>query len=121
MSIITPWNVNDTKRYAKLFQQHVITFNSHYTVVITTNQILIGHETAGLTTNRGVFAYKAGCAKQLYLLLRMYSCNMDDMLRFIDTYGFTPLPDDEYLITKTPDPDEALKGNVFKLNDGKWV
>lgn len=110
----------DTKRYAKLFKMHVEQNNSHYKVGFIPHCIFIRHETAGTNTTILTYPYKAGYVKALYLLLVCQKYNMDDFLKSIKNNGFTPFPDNEYVLRDdTPEPQEDLQRYFTKI-EGKW-
>ena len=111
---------SDCRRYARLFKQHVVEKNTGYSVVATRNKVTVNFTRGGNSDVKGIYQYKVGEAKALYMLLSLCKWNMDSFLKHIEDVGFTPFSDSEYISHSTPPPHEDFQGKYFKFVDGHW-
>lgn len=109
----------DSKRYLTLFKKHVANFNSTYSVKANRTNIILSEEVFGSYVERGVYDYKVGVIKKLYMLILHYR-NVELLIEWLNHNELSPFSDSEYIEVETPPPDDAVIHTCRKDADDKW-
>lgn len=109
----------DAKRYLKLFKKHIVTFDSNYSVKTTLTTITLQKKSFGSLEEKGIFDYKVGVIKKLYMVLLGLS-NVDQFIDWLENNELSPFNDSEYESIATPPPDPFVTPHCKQNVDGKW-
>ncbi len=85
----------DAKRYLKLFKKHITAFDPSYSVKTTLTTVTIQKSSFGSSEEKGVFDYKVGVVKKLYMVLLSLP-NVDQFVEWLKNNELTPFNDNEY-------------------------